>query len=118
MVDEKKVRKPRRTNWYIGFYRKEELTVEDIFKAYGIKEGETPEVGDLPLKTKTDGKKIDKNEEDYDPRCLRKEFVDMDRDTFLVDQSKMNLCFLGVLAKICSMVSHLQFVSSSKSNFS
>ena len=84
--------------------------------AFGIKKKKTGLTKDMTAKRLLDTQKqeegIGENGEvpslwDYNPCCLPKEFVDLDSDTFLVDSSRMNICFLSttVLKKICAMVS-------------
>lgn len=86
------------------------ITVEEIFEAYGIREEEESQ----PVVSRSSTEGVGKNKKeppslwDYDRRCLAKEFVGLDQGTFLADPFRKNLCFLetDVLIKICKMVSH------------
>lgn len=92
------------------------ITKKEILDVFGIDEAARGEHVLIQKKEEI----MDKNEEvpsmwDYDPRRLPKEFVGLEQDSFLMDPTKLNLCFLNksILSKICSMVGHfLVFVIS------
>lgn len=112
----KKERKPRRIGKRIVWNGAGRVTYEEILGSFGVKEGNEAQVGTMVSKSQTDVGNSSRKEKkapsmwDYSRRCLPKEFVGLDRGTFLMEPVGMNLCFLEthVLIKICSMVGHFQ----------
>lgn len=110
---------PRNKERIIYWDGDENVTVKEVYEAFGIKGKKAAKVSRKNKKKMIGGGNGDKKEKvpslwDYVPRCLPVELVDLERKTFVTDPSRQNLCFLNtdVLIKICEKVCFFTFFDS------